>query len=59
VRLGLPDAWIHQDSRTRQLAEAGIDAASLDKALRLAATAPEASAGRAAPGASLTSETVH
>ena len=26
VRLGLPDSWIYQDSRSKQLGEAGIDA---------------------------------
>jgi 1-deoxy-D-xylulose-5-phosphate synthase len=38
TRLGLPDAWIYQDSRSRQLAEAGLDRASLVKAFRAAAT---------------------
>ncbi len=33
-RLGLPDGWIYQGSRTEQLAEAGIDAISLVTALR-------------------------
>ncbi|HZW10237.1 MAG TPA: 1-deoxy-D-xylulose-5-phosphate synthase [Phycisphaerales bacterium] len=37
VRLGLPDAWIHQDSRPRQLAEAGIDAPGIVRAIRAAA----------------------
>jgi 1-deoxy-D-xylulose-5-phosphate synthase len=36
-RLGLPDAWIYQDSRTRQLAEAGLDAAGIAQAIRVAA----------------------
>lgn len=39
VRLGLPDRWIHQDSRSRQLSEAGIDHAGILAALR-AAQAP-------------------
>ncbi|QKK08906.1 MAG: 1-deoxy-D-xylulose-5-phosphate synthase [Planctomycetota bacterium] len=37
IRLGLPDAWIHQDPRSSQLAEAGIDAAGIGRALRRAA----------------------
>jgi 1-deoxy-D-xylulose-5-phosphate synthase len=37
VRLGLPDAWIIQDSRSKQLAEAGIDAAGIARAIRRAA----------------------
>jgi 1-deoxy-D-xylulose-5-phosphate synthase len=32
-RLGLPDRWIHQDSRSRQLAEAGIDRTGIARAL--------------------------
>jgi 1-deoxy-D-xylulose-5-phosphate synthase len=47
IRLGLPDAWIMQDSRSKQLAEAGIDAPGIARAVRAAAelrprtTAPE------------------
>ena len=37
ARLGLPDSWIHQDSRYRQLAEAGLDAPSIARAIRAAA----------------------
>ncbi|MEO1511592.1 MAG: transketolase C-terminal domain-containing protein, partial [Planctomycetota bacterium] len=37
VRLGLPDSWIYQDSRGSQLAEAGIDLASIEAAIRRAA----------------------
>jgi 1-deoxy-D-xylulose-5-phosphate synthase len=37
VRLGLPDAWIIQDSRPRQLAIAGIDQAGITRAIRKAA----------------------
>ncbi len=33
-RLGLPDGWIHQDSRSNQLAEAGIDAHGIARAIR-------------------------
>jgi 1-deoxy-D-xylulose-5-phosphate synthase len=36
-RLGLPDSWIMQDSRAKQLAEAGIDAAGIGRAVRAAA----------------------
>lgn len=44
-RLGLPDHWIMQDSRTKQLADAGLDAHGLARAIRLAA------AGRPVPQA--------
>jgi len=33
TRLGLPDAWIHQDPRASQLAEAGIDARGIASAI--------------------------
>ncbi len=33
-RLGLPDRWIFQDSRSKQLAQAGIDAAGIEQAIR-------------------------
>jgi 1-deoxy-D-xylulose-5-phosphate synthase len=36
TRLGLPDAWVYQDSRARQLAEVGLDRAGLSAALRAA-----------------------
>lgn len=39
TRLGLPDAWIYQDSRTRQKEIAGIDAAAIAKAVRIAVDA--------------------
>jgi 1-deoxy-D-xylulose-5-phosphate synthase len=39
TRLGLPDAWIYQDSRNRQKEIAGIDAAAIAKAVRLAVDA--------------------
>jgi 1-deoxy-D-xylulose-5-phosphate synthase len=41
VRLGLPDAWVYQDSRARQLAEVGIDADGIARAIRRAAEARE------------------
>jgi len=34
VRLGLPDAWVLQDSRSKQLAEVGIDASGIARAIR-------------------------
>lgn len=34
VRLGLPDRWVYQDSRTKQLAEVGLDAEGLAKSFR-------------------------
>ena len=37
TRLGLPDEWIIQDSRPIQLAQAGIDAAGISRAIRAAA----------------------
>ncbi len=33
-RLGLPDRWIYQDSRSKQLEEVGLDAPSIAKAIR-------------------------
>ncbi|MEO0483268.1 MAG: 1-deoxy-D-xylulose-5-phosphate synthase [Planctomycetota bacterium] len=35
-RVGLPDAWIYQDSRAKQQAEAGTDAAGIARAIRAA-----------------------
>lgn len=34
IRLGLPDRWVYQDSRAKQMAEVGLDAASLAKRFR-------------------------
>jgi len=34
IRLGLPDEWIYQDSRTKQMALAGTDAAAIAKTVR-------------------------
>jgi 1-deoxy-D-xylulose-5-phosphate synthase len=39
TRLGLPDAWIYQDSRNRQKEIAGIDAPAVAKAVRVAVDA--------------------
>ena len=33
-RLGMPKKWLHQDSRSNQLRDAGLDAASLAKVMR-------------------------
>ena len=52
IRLGLPDAWIHQDSRARQLAEAGIDVTGITRAIRAAeALAPARVPARPGAGA--------
>lgn len=32
--MGLPDSWIYQDSRSKQLAQAGIDAAGIARTIR-------------------------
>lgn len=40
VRLGLPDSWIIQDSRARQLEIAGIDQAGITRGIRQAAALP-------------------
>ena len=48
IRLGLPDHWIIQDSRSLQLAEAGIDQAGIGRAIRQAADL-SASTRRAVP----------
>jgi 1-deoxy-D-xylulose-5-phosphate synthase len=46
-RLGLPDGWIYQGSRSEQQAEAGIDAASIAReALKLLQAVPRVSASR-------------
>jgi 1-deoxy-D-xylulose-5-phosphate synthase len=34
TRLGLPDAWVHQDSRAQQLAEVGLDVPGLCRVIR-------------------------
>jgi 1-deoxy-D-xylulose-5-phosphate synthase len=46
TRLGLPDAWIYHDSRARQLAEAGLDAAGIVRAIRKSAADPRADAAQ-------------
>jgi 1-deoxy-D-xylulose-5-phosphate synthase len=49
TRLGIPDRWIHQGSRTWQLEEAGLDPASIARHVRTvldpAAAAPAAASG--------------
>ncbi|MBX9736097.1 MAG: hypothetical protein K2X32_04155, partial [Phycisphaerales bacterium] len=37
IKLGLPDAWVYQDSRAKQQALVGIDVAGIAKAIRQAA----------------------
>ncbi len=37
TRLGLPDAWVYQDSRAKQLAEVGLDQPAIVRAIREAA----------------------
>ncbi len=37
TRIGLPDSWVHQDSRAKQLAEVGLDLAGISRAVREAA----------------------
>lgn len=37
TRLGLPDSWIYQDSRAKQLAEVGLDVPGIVRAIRSAA----------------------
>ncbi len=49
VRLGLPDHWILQDSRAKQLAEAGIDAPGIARAIRQAAALPPSAPAIQAP----------
>ncbi|MCC6285712.1 MAG: 1-deoxy-D-xylulose-5-phosphate synthase [Phycisphaerales bacterium] len=39
MRLGLPDGWIHQDSRGAQLTEAGLDVPGICRAVRASAPA--------------------
>ena len=40
IRLGLPDSWVIQDSRAKQMADTGIDAAGIARAIRAAAALP-------------------
>jgi 1-deoxy-D-xylulose-5-phosphate synthase len=39
TRLGLPDSWIHQNSRAQQLTEAGLDTPSIIRAIQAAVSA--------------------
>ncbi|MFG0285044.1 MAG: 1-deoxy-D-xylulose-5-phosphate synthase [Phycisphaerales bacterium JB039] len=48
-RLGMPDAWIAQDSRRRQLAEAGLDASGIERAIRAGADGGPAPRRRSRP----------
>ena len=50
--LGLPDAWVYQDSRESQMAEVGIDAAGIARAVReLSDAGPKRSGGSGATSA--------
>jgi 1-deoxy-D-xylulose-5-phosphate synthase len=40
TRMGLPETWIYQDERKAQLAEAGIDAASIARMVRQVLDSP-------------------
>jgi 1-deoxy-D-xylulose-5-phosphate synthase len=53
TRLAMPDSWIHQDPRAKQLAEVGLDAAGIARAVRAAAgrLAEPGEGRRAGPGA--------
>ncbi|MFG0304953.1 MAG: 1-deoxy-D-xylulose-5-phosphate synthase [Phycisphaerales bacterium JB040] len=55
TRHGIPDRWVLQDSRKKQLAEVGLDAPGIARMIRLAAdraggATPEATRGEARPG---------
>ncbi|MFO0857024.1 MAG: 1-deoxy-D-xylulose-5-phosphate synthase [Phycisphaerales bacterium] len=41
TRLGLPDRWVYQDSRAKQLTEVGLDVAGIAKAIKAAAALRE------------------
>ena len=60
TRLGIPDAWIHQDPRGKQLAQAGLDAGGIGRAVRAAASGRARSprAQTDAPGTRQSSQTV-
>ncbi len=51
-RVGLPDSWVYQDSRSRQLAEVGLDATGLARTIRLAADSGSVPAPEPKPAAS-------
>jgi len=40
-RMGLPDSWVYQDSRAKQLAEVGLDQPGLTRVIRAAAAGPD------------------
>ncbi len=50
TRLALPDQWIYQDSRNSQLAEAGLDAPAIARAIRAAIEGLESPALPGVPG---------
>lgn len=45
-RLGMPDRWIHQDTRENQLAETGLDAAGIRRAVEQILRVPAATTAR-------------
>ncbi|MFN0133296.1 MAG: 1-deoxy-D-xylulose-5-phosphate synthase [Phycisphaerales bacterium] len=49
VRLGLPDSWVHHDSRSSQLAEVGLDAAGIARGIRRAGERSRRRAAHQAP----------
>ncbi len=49
TRLGLPDSWVYQDSRGKQLAEVGLDVPGIVRALRQAAASREPDQESATP----------
>ena len=51
TRLGLPDGWVYQDSRAKQLAEVGLDAAGIARAVRGAVAAEARAQSPSAPPA--------
>ncbi|CAN5830666.1 1-deoxy-D-xylulose-5-phosphate synthase [soil metagenome] len=56
TRLGLPDSWVYQNSRPQQLAQVGIDAAGIARAIRAAVKqwgSPSAAANAADDTASI------
>ncbi|MBL9149988.1 MAG: 1-deoxy-D-xylulose-5-phosphate synthase [Phycisphaerae bacterium] len=50
TRLALPDSWIYQGERKEQLAEAGLDAAGIARAIRAAVDAHGLTPGSNTPG---------
>ena len=49
IRLGLPDSWVYQDSRAKQLAEVGLDVAGIARGIREAVGATSVATTQAVP----------